>query len=104
MPSPRGMTTRMMMPRGGSPAGLAALGLAVLLSSGCSFSASSQSSSESSYDSSRSSSDSSRSSPPENRERAYRDDVRDYTEAYATSGGPFDAFQRRLADIARAHD
>ena len=78
------------------------------LVSGCTLAVSSESSSESSYDTSRSSSDSSSApsarSSPGSRERAYREDVRAYTEAYATSGGPLDAFQRRLADIARRHD
>lgn len=89
-------------------AGIALAGLMMTLVTGCSFSASSESSSESSSDSSRSSSDSSASSSgsssPESKEKAYRDDVRDYAEAYVKSGGQFDAFQRRLGEIARKHD
>jgi len=30
--------------------------------------------------------------------------VRDYTEAYAKSGGQFDAFQKRLGELARKYD
>ncbi|HVQ76222.1 MAG TPA: hypothetical protein VMT79_11885, partial [Candidatus Binatia bacterium] len=90
-------------------AGIALAGLMMTLVTGCSsFSASSESSSESSSDSSRSSFDSSASSSgsssPESKEKAYRDDARDYAEAYVKSGGQFDAFQRRLGEIARKHD
>jgi hypothetical protein len=81
--------------------------LAVLLGPlGCSFSDSSKSSSDSSRsssDSSKSSSDSSasisRSSSPG--DSAYFDDVRTTTEVYAKSGGPFDAYQKKLGDLAR---
>jgi hypothetical protein len=84
---------------------LAALLIATMaLSAGCSFSASSESSSESSSASSESSSKSSKSSSPDSKESAYRDDVRDYTEAYAKSGGQFDAFQRQIGELARRHD
>jgi len=70
--------------------------LAVLLGPlGCSFSQSSKSSS----DSSASSSDSSGSSSPG--DTAYYDDVRTATEAYAKSGGPFDAYQKKLGDLAK---
>jgi hypothetical protein len=72
--------------------------------SGCSFSASSAASSDSSAGSSESSSRSSRSSSPESKETAYRDDVRDYTQAYAKSGGQFDAFQKRIGELAMRHD
>jgi len=75
--------------------------LVVVSSAGCSFSASSESSSESSA---RSSESSSRSSSPESKEATYRDDVRDYTEAYVKSGGQFDAFQRRIGELARRYD
>lgn len=69
--------------------------LAVLLAPlGCSFSASSKSSSDSSASSSRSS------SPGDS---AYLDDVRSTTEAYAKSGGPFDAYQKKLGDLAKQH-
>ena len=74
------------------------------LSAGCSISASSESSSASSSDSSESSSRSSKSSSPENKEEAYRNDVRDYTEAYVKSGGQFDAFERQIGELARRHD
>ena len=71
------------------------------LSAGCSLSASSKSSSDSSSASSESSS---KSSSPESKESAYRDDVRDYTEAYVKSGGQFDAFQKRVGELAKKHD
>lgn len=81
---------------------LALLLIAVMaLSAGCSLSASSKSSSDSSSASSESSS---KSSSPEGKESAYRDDVRDYTEAYVKSGGQFDAFQKRIGELAKKHD
>jgi hypothetical protein len=83
---------------------LALLTLVVLASSGCSFSASSAASSESSAASSESSASSSASSSPANKEASYRDDVRDYTEAYVKSGGQFDAFQKRIGELAKKHD
>jgi hypothetical protein len=50
------------------------------------------------------SSDSSSSSSPGAAARAYRDDVTDYTRAYAKSGGSdFQAFQADLAKLAREH-
>ncbi len=61
----------------------------LLIPLGCSFSASSKSSSESSSGSS---------SPGDT---AYYDDVRSTTEAYAKSGGPFDAYQKQLGDLAK---
>src|SRR5262245_7923017 len=81
--------------------------LAVLLGPlGCSLSDSSKSSSDSaksSSDSSKSSSDSSASSSASSSpgDTAYFDDVRTTTEAYAKSGGPFDAYQKKLGDLAR---
>jgi hypothetical protein len=83
---------------------LALLGLALLATSGCSFSASSAASSESSGASSESSASSSASSSPANKETSYRDDVRDYTEAYVKSGGQYDAFQKRIGELAKKHD
>lgn len=69
--------------------------LTVLLAPlGCSFSYSSKSSSDSSASSSRSS------SPGDS---AFLDDVRSTTEAYAKSGGPFDAYQKKLGDLAKEH-
>jgi hypothetical protein len=69
--------------------------LAVLLVPlGCSISASSKSSSDSSASSSGSSSPG---------DTAYFDDVRSTTEAYAKSGGPFDAYQKQLGDLAKQH-
>lgn len=69
--------------------------LVVLLTPlGCSFSASSKSSSDSSGSSSGSS------SPGDS---AYLDDVRSTTEAYAKSGGPFEAYQKKLGDLAKQH-
>jgi len=47
------------------------------------------------------SSDSSSSSSPGAAQRAYEDDVTDYTRAYAKSGGPFDAYQKKLGDLAK---
>lgn len=71
------------------------LALAVLLAPlGCSFSYSSKSSSDSSASSSRSSSPG---------DAAYLDDVRSTTEAFAKSGGPFDAYQKKLGDLAKQH-
>ena len=67
---------------------------ALLVSAGCSFSASSKSSSESSASSSASSS-------PESKETQYRNDVRDFTAAYVKSGGRIDDFKRRLGELAR---
>ena len=67
--------------------------LAVLLIPlGCSISASSKSSSDSSTSSSGSSSPG---------DTAYYDDVRSATEAYAKSGGPFEAYQKQLGDLAK---
>ena len=83
-----------------------ALFLTVVVASsvGCSFSASSESSAGSSESSSHSSESSSKSSSPESKEAAYRDDLRDYTEGYVKSGGQFDAFQKRIGELARKYD
>jgi hypothetical protein len=80
---------------------LALLVVTAAAAAGCSFSASSESSSDSSAHSSESIS---RSSSPESKEATYRDDIRDYTEAYVKSGGSFDAFQKRIGELARQHD
>jgi len=72
---------------------LLALGAAA---AGCSTSASSSASSDSS-------SASSASASPESREDAYRDDVRDLTVAHVKAGGPLEAYQRQLGDLARRH-
>ena len=70
---------------------------------GCSISVSSWSLSKSVRSSSHSS-DSSSSSSPGAAERAYREDVRDYTHAWAKSGGSdFRAFQADLAKLAADH-
>ena len=69
--------------------------------SACSFSASSESSAASSESSAHSSESSSKSSSPDSKEATYRDDVRDYTEAYVKSGGQFDAFQKRIGELAK---
>ena len=74
------------------------IALACIAPLGCSFSASSESSS----DSSESSSASSASSSPQSKEKAYRDDVRDYTAAWVKSGGGIDDFKRKLGDLAAA--
>ncbi len=70
---------------------------------GCSISVSSWSLSKSVRSSSRSS-DSSSSSSPGAAERAYRDDVADYTRAFAKSHhGDFRGFQADLARLAEEH-
>ena len=74
--------------------GVALLIAAVLVSAGCSISASSKSSSESSESSSGSSS-------PESKETQYRNDVRDFTASYVKSGGRIEDFRRRLGDLAK---
>jgi hypothetical protein len=76
----------------------ALVALLVSLSVGCSFSYSSKSSYKSSVSSSDSSSRSSES--PETR---YQHDVREYTAAWARSGGQIDVFQRKLGELAKQH-
>jgi hypothetical protein len=74
--------------------------VSLMLVAGCgSLSKSSSSPFESSSASSESSS---RSSSPE-RGQAYRDDVREYTQAYVKSGGDFASFSRGLSSIASKH-
>jgi hypothetical protein len=63
----------------------------------CSFSYSSEKFS----DSSSASSDSSASSSPGAKERAYKDDVSDYTAAYVKSSSDFASFRGGLGDLAR---
>jgi hypothetical protein len=78
-------------------------GTIVAALAGCSVSASSWSLSKSVRSSSRSS-DSSSSSSPGAAERAYRDDVTDYTRAFAKSHrGDFQGFQADLARLAEEH-
>jgi len=87
---------RATIPRRSIDAALAlVMAFACIAPLGCSFSASSDSSSDSSASSSASSS-------PESKEKAYRDDVRDYTAAWAKSGGGIDDFKRKLGDLAQA--
>jgi len=74
------------------PVGLLLLLAVLLVPLGCSFSESSKSSSDSSASSSGSSSPG---------DTAYYDDVRSTTEEYAKSGGPFDAYQKKLGDLAK---
>jgi hypothetical protein len=77
--------------------------LTVVPLAGCSISASSWSVSKSVRSSSHSS-DSSSSSSPGAAERAYREDVSDYTRAYAKSGGGnFQGFKSDLAKLAEEH-
>ena len=77
--------------------------LAVVPLAGCSISASSWSVYKSVRSSSRSS-DSSYSSSPGAAEEAYREDVSDYTRAYAKSGGgDFQGFKSDLARLAEEH-
>ena len=74
------------------PVGALLLLVVLLGPLGCSLSHSSKSSSDSSASSSASS------SPGDS---AYFDDVRTTTAAYAKSGGPFDAYQKKLGDLAK---
>jgi hypothetical protein len=84
--------TQTFDPRRWRSLGLLLLLAIVLVPLGCSFSASSKSPSDSSASSSGSSSPG---------DTAYFDDVRSATEAYAKSGGPFDAYQKQLGDLAK---
>ena len=84
--------TRTFDPRRWHPVGWLLLLTVLLVPLSCSFSASSKSLSDSSASSSASS------SPGDS---AYYDDVRSTTEAYAKSGGPFDAYQKKLGDLAK---
>jgi hypothetical protein len=84
--------TRTFDPRRWRPVGWLLLLAVLLIPPGCSLSASSKSSSDSSASSSGSSSPG---------DTAYYDDVRSTTEAYAKSGGPFDAYQKKLGDLAK---
>ena len=67
---------------------------------GCSFSYSSESSAKTLSSPCRSSASS---SPDEEKKEAYRDDVRDFTAAYAARHGDLDGFQSGLGDVARRH-
>ena len=98
--------TRTFDPRRCHPVDWLLLLTVLLVPLGCSFSASSNSlsdsfasSSKSSKSSSDSSAGSSASSSPG--DSAYYDNVRSTTEAYAKSGGPFDAYQKKLGDLAK---
>ena len=84
--------TRIVDPRRWRPVGWFLLLAVLLIPLGCSISASSKSSSDSSASSSGSSSPG---------DTAFYDDVRSTTEAYAKSGGPFDAYQKQLGDLAK---
>ena len=79
-------------PRRWRPVGWLLLLVVLLIPLDCCFSDSSKSSSDSSASSSGSSSPG---------DAAYFDDVRSATEAYAKSGGPFDAYQKQLGDLAK---
>lgn len=74
----------------------------VLGTAGCSISESISKSVSSPFEWSSASSASSSGSSP-NRSEAYRNDVRDYTQAYVKSGGDFDTFTRGLSNIASKH-
>ena len=95
--------TRTFDSRRWHPVGWLLLLTVLLVPLGCSFSASSKSLSDSSASSSKSSSDSSASSSASSSpgDSAYYDDVRSTTETYAKSGGPFDAYQKKLGDLAK---
>ena len=77
----------------------AAAAAALVALAACSFSYSSESISGSIEGSSKSSS----SSSPGEKETAYRDDVRDYTVAYARSPEESHAFLQGLSDLAKRH-
>jgi hypothetical protein len=80
---------------------VAALALCPL---GCSFYYSSESSAKSITSPSRSSASSSDSSKDdEDKKEAYRDDVRDFTAAWAERGGDLEGFEAGLGDVARRH-
>ena len=72
---------------------------ALVVLAGCSLSTSANMGS----DSSESSESSSRSSASSAKKVAYRDDVRSYTVAFATSGAGVEAFESRLGALARAY-
>lgn len=83
---------------------------AALAVSGCSISASSKSLSDSSGSSAKSSgasadssAGSSKSSSGDEEGGEYRDQVRDFTASYVTSGGQLSAFQRTLGELAKRH-
>ena len=85
---------------------LLALGVAGMVSAGCSFSYSSASISDSIAGSSKSISDSLSSSSPKDStpsEQAYREDVRDYTATAARSGRTVADFESGLAAVAERH-
>lgn len=78
------------------------LGVA-LIAGGCSISASSESISKSVSSPFTMASSLSRSSGSEGDEEAYRREVAEYTDAYVRSGGQYDAFQRRVGELAVRH-
>ena len=71
----------------------------LLIPAGCSLSTSSRSAS----DSSDSVESSSRSSTSGKKDSRYREDVRSYAAAYLESGGRFEAFEKKLGELARRH-
>ncbi len=79
----------------------ALVSLLMVLPLGCSISDSFSDSSKSFSDSSASLS---KSSSPDDSKSAYRHDIREYTAAYTKSGGQFDAFQKKLGELAKKHD
>jgi len=78
-------------------------GSLVLIGAGCSISESVSKSVSSPFEWSSDSIASSSRSSSRNRAEEYRNDVRDYTQAYVKSGGDFDAFTRGLSTIASKH-
>jgi hypothetical protein len=70
---------------------------------GCSFYYSSESSVKTLTSPSRSSGSSAKSAPSEDEKDAYRDDVRDFTAAYAADHSDLEVFERGLAEVARRH-
>src|SRR5262245_8665661 len=79
------------------------VGGALVLATGCMLSTSSESISKSVSSPFTLASSLSTSSSSRGEEAEYRHDVAEYTDAYVRSGGRYDAFQRRLGEIAAKH-
>ena len=80
-----------------------AVGVALASAAGCVLSTSSESISKSVSSPITLASNLSNSSSSQGDETAYRHDVAEYTDAYVRSGGQYDAFERRLGEIAAKH-
>ena len=75
----------------------------LVLATGCMLSTSSESISKSVSSPFTLASSLSTSSASQGEEAEYRHDVAEYTDAYVRSGGRYDAFQRRLGELAAKH-